>query len=118
MRKPEKTAMVMDQLSNLVRGSLARGQLPPGFQQFFGQGGRRMPQQPQVEHGIGSGIIISPDGYIVTNNHVIDNATEIRVTLNDRRVLKAKLVGADKLTDPRGDQGRRSQPAQHSVGRL
>ena len=81
------------------QGQFGQGQLPPGLQQFFGQGGRRMPQQPQVEHGIGSGIIISPDGYIVTNNHVIDNATEIRVTLNDRRVLKAKLVGADKLTD-------------------
>src|SRR5882757_6449773 len=69
--------------------------LPPGFAQFFGQ----RPQAPQIEHGIGSGIIISPDGYIVTNNHVVDNATEIRVTLNDRRVLKAKLVGTDKLTD-------------------
>jgi serine protease Do len=82
-----------------------QGGIPPGFEWFFGpqgpQGGhmRRMPQQQQIEHGIGSGIIISPDGYIVTNNHVIDNATEIRVTLNDRRVMKAKLIGADKLTD-------------------
>jgi serine protease Do len=75
--------------------------IPPALRRFFGQGGGRnfAPQGPQVEHGIGSGVIISPDGYIVTNNHVIDNATEIRVTLNDRRVLKAKLVGADKLTD-------------------
>jgi serine protease Do len=75
--------------------------LPPGFAQFFGQGGQGLqrPQQPQLEHGIGSGIIISPDGYIVTNNHVIDGAVQIRVTLNDRRVLSAKLVGADKLTD-------------------
>jgi len=82
-----------------------QGGIPPGFEWFFGpqgpQGGhmRRMPQQQQIEHGIGSGIIISPDGYIVTNNHVVDHATEIRVTLNDRRVLKGKLVGADKLTD-------------------
>ncbi len=79
--------------------------LPPGFAQFFGQGGPSGPgggmQQPQqqIEHGIGSGIIISPDGYIVTNNHVIDGAMQIRVTLHDRRVLNAKLVGADKLTD-------------------
>ena len=52
-----------------------------------------------MEHGIGSGIIISPDGYIVTNDHVVDGATQIRVTLNDRRVFPAKLVGVDKLND-------------------
>jgi len=78
--------------------------LPPGFEQFFGPGSpfgqmQVQPQQPQVEHGIGSGVIISPDGYIVTNNHVIDGATQIKVTLNDRRVLTGKLVGTDKLTD-------------------
>jgi serine protease Do len=74
--------------------------LPPGFAQFFGQGPQmQQPQQPQLEHGIGSGIIISPDGYIVTNNHVVDGAVEMRVTLHDRRVLKAKLIGVDKLTD-------------------
>jgi serine protease Do len=75
--------------------------LPPGFSQFFGQlpRGMQRPQQPQIEHGIGSGIIISPDGYIVTNNHVVDGAVNMRVTLNDRRVLDAKLVGRDPLTD-------------------
>lgn len=71
-------------------------QLPPGFRQFFGQ-----PIEPQnrIEHGLGSGVIISPDGYIVTNNHVVDGATDIRVTMSDRRVLPAKLVGRDALTD-------------------
>ncbi len=77
--------------------------LPPGFAQFFGPNGpfgmQQAPQQPQIEHGIGSGIIISPDGYIVTNNHVVDGATQIKVTLNDRRVLTGKVIGTDKLTD-------------------
>jgi serine protease Do len=77
--------------------------LPPGFRQFFfgpgGPGMQGMRPQPHVEHGVGSGVIISPDGYIVTNDHVVDGATEMRVTLNDRRVFTAKLVGEDKLND-------------------
>ncbi len=80
------------------------GQDQDELQQFFGPFfgnpfGQRMPRQPQIEHGLGSGIVISPDGYIVTNNHVIKDATDIRVTLNDRRVLPAKLVGTDPMTD-------------------
>ncbi len=70
--------------------------LPPMFAPFFNHPGR---QQSQIEHGIGSGVLISPDGYIVTNNHVIDGAVDIRVTLKDRRIMTAKLIGADPLTD-------------------
>jgi len=76
--------------------------LPPGLRQFFfgfGPNGQQMKPQPQIEHGVGSGVIISPDGYIVTNAHVVDGATEMRVTLNDRRVFTAHLVGVDKLND-------------------
>jgi serine protease Do len=86
-------------------------QLPPGFSQFFGpngpfggsgqQGqGRRFQQQQQpLEHGIGSGVIISPDGYIVTNDHVVDGAVQVKVTLQDRRIMNAKVIGVDKLDD-------------------
>jgi len=86
-------------------GGQMPGDLPPGLRQFFfgpngPQGGMRGMRPPsQIEHGIGSGVIVSPDGYIVTNNHVIDGATQIKVTLNDRRVFNAKLIGEDKLND-------------------
>ena len=77
--------------------------LPDDMQQFFerqfGGRGQMMPQQPQFQHGIGSGVIISPDGYIITNNHVVADATDIKVTLGDRRILPAKLIGTDPLTD-------------------
>jgi len=68
------------------------------FGQFF-QGPNQQDQQPQIERGEGSGVIISPDGYIVTNNHVVRGATNISVTLSDRDIYPAKLIGTDPLTD-------------------
>ncbi len=85
-----KTEMADGQMQEMPEG------VPPMFAPFFNH---PMRPQTQIEHGIGSGVLISPDGYIVTNNHVIDGAVDIRVTLNDRRIMKAKLIGADPLTD-------------------
>lgn len=73
---------------------------PDIYDFFFGDGRMREQQvrtQPRV--GFGSGVILSKDGYIVTNNHVIDAADEISVTLNDNRTFQARLVGADENTD-------------------
>ena len=71
------------------------------FEYFFGFGGRGGFQrpQPQPRVGAGSGVIISTDGYIITNNHVIEGADELEVTLNDNRKFAAKLIGTDPDTD-------------------
>lgn len=77
----------------------------PFFEFFFGRPNQRQyrqqePEQPkQQQIGLGSGVIISPDGYIVTNNHVIENAERLEVTLNDNRNFNATVVGADPVTD-------------------
>ena len=73
----------------------------PFFEYFFGPQQRRQqkPKDAPMQEAAGSGVIISNDGYIVTNNHVIDKSSEIEVTLNDKRTFKAKLVGADPNTD-------------------
>lgn len=67
---------------------------PTNIFEFFQGGG-----QPRAMIGSGSGVIISPDGYIVTNNHVIANAASLEVTLNNNRTYPAKLIGADPATD-------------------
>lgn len=66
------------------------------FQDFFG---RRMPQQRSPQMASGSGVILSEDGYIVTNNHVVENADKIEVVLNDKRSFQAKIIGRDPNTD-------------------
>jgi serine protease Do len=72
----------------------------PFFRQFFGdQFGRQQAPREQREHSLGSGVIVSADGYILTNNHVVDGASEIKVALQDRREFQAKLIGRDAKTD-------------------
>jgi serine protease Do len=69
----------------------------PTFREFFGD---RMPQQtPQRVQGVGSGVIVNSDGYILTNHHVVDGALEIKVELTDNRTFTAKLVGSDPPSD-------------------
>jgi len=79
------------------------GQEPDDLlRRFFGdQFGGRMPrtQRSPRQRALGSGVIVSSDGYILTNNHVVDNADEIKVDLTDDRTLTAKLVGTDKPSD-------------------
>jgi len=69
----------------------------PFFDFFFGD--RYYFDQPQVQQATGSGVIISEDGYVVTNNHVIESSNEIKVTLHDNREFEAKLIGTDPSTD-------------------
>src|ERR1035438_5427501 len=90
---------------------MVAGNMEPFFRQFFGdddgapsgpngrgERGQMAPRQ-QREQGEGSGVIVSPEGYILTNNHVVDGATDVRVTLSDKREFKARIVGTDPKTD-------------------
>ena len=86
-----------------TRQNTAMEGLPDSLRQFFGNqfGGMLPPRSmgPQVEHGIGSGVVITKDGYILTNNHVVDGAKEVKVTLTDGRDFTAKVIGRDPKTD-------------------
>jgi serine protease Do len=80
--------------------------MSPFFHQFFGgndgEGDGTFPSpapSERREKGLGSGVIVSPEGYILTNNHVVDGATNVRVTLSDRREFQARVVGSDPKTD-------------------
>jgi len=73
----------------------------PLFRRFFGDqfGGRDLIPRERQERSLGSGVVISPDGYIVTNNHVVDDASDIKVSLSDKREFTARVVGTDSKTD-------------------
>ena len=71
----------------------------PFFERFFGEGFNFGMPRERVQNSLGSGVIVSPDGVIVTNNHVIEGMTEIKVVLNDRREYNAELILADPQTD-------------------
>jgi Do/DeqQ family serine protease len=74
---------------------VVRHRIPPLFRQFFGD----IPGEESRESGLGSGVIVSPDGYILTNNHVVAGADELNVSLADGREFKAELIGTDPKTE-------------------
>ena len=99
--KPVLPAVVNIHTSKVVKHS--RETMPffndPFFQQFFGDQGQGQTPRQEREQSLGSGVIITADGTILTNNHVIDGATDIKVDLADKREFTAKLVGTDAKTD-------------------
>src|SRR6185369_6078526 len=71
----------------------------PFFRDLFGDRGQQQPPQESLERALGSGVIVSTDGYVLTNHHVIDGAQDIKVDLNDGRTFDAKLIGSDPPSD-------------------
>jgi serine protease Do len=92
-----RTAKVIKPRSNLQRPRMQQSPFDNFFEDFFGQ---QMPQQrPRREQSLGTGFIISSDGYILTNNHVVSGADEVMVKLSDGREIKGELKGADEKLD-------------------
>ena len=81
---------------NISRGGQKKIITDPWLEYLFGDGGER---NPDNQNGLGSGVIVSPNGYIITNNHVVEGANDIDITLNDGRHTTAKIIGIDPDTD-------------------
>jgi Do/DeqQ family serine protease len=94
----EKTIHAVVHIKVMSTVSIGKQYIDP-FEFFFGFGDSQRPRQQQQRIGSGSGVIISTDGYIITNNHVIEGADSINVTLNDKRSFTAKVIGMDPSTD-------------------
>ena len=80
-------------------GPLAQLDPDDPMAQFFRHFGVPMQRGPMVQRGLGSGFIVKPDGLVLTNAHVVDGATDVKVKLTDKREFKAKVIGVDKTTD-------------------
>jgi serine protease Do len=89
--------LIRAQRTERRQGTITRV-LPPGFEPFLPPG-TQLPRPPEVERGTGSGFIVSADGYILTNHHVIENADQVRVQLLNGRIFDAQVVGSDANTD-------------------
>lgn len=94
----EAAAKSVDGVVHVKTKTISQQQYINPFDFFFGFGDRS-PAQPREQVGFGSGVIISKDGYIITNNHVVENANEVSISLNDNREFTAKVIGTDKLSD-------------------
>ena len=100
-------AVVNVSVNSVRKASVDMPQIPEEFREFFrGFGGKNMPNIPNMPRGgetpmrgLGSGFLVSPDGYILTNAHVVESAETVNVRLTDRREFRAKVVGVDKQTD-------------------
>lgn len=102
MVKRVTPAVVNIASTRIVKTASSEGGANPDdlFRQFFGGGGRNQ-QRPAERRssGLGSGVIVSADGYVLTNNHVVEGATTLKVSLSDRREMTAKIIGTDPQTD-------------------
>jgi serine protease Do len=96
--KPALPAVVNISSSRMVKTPSQPFFNDPFFGPFFGNQGPQPPRE-QRQRGLGSGVLVSPDGYILTNNHVVDQATEIKVVLTDKREFKGQVVGSDPKSD-------------------